>query len=155
MSNFKWLFKTGLLKTNTRLRIHHLHRIYQDRLSLNAGRKYCKTLQGEHSAILLTSIKLPFVCKTSVLSILSGCLRQVLLKTNTRLFSRYNSFLVYKRKKMSPPGFRSKHIKICFSRSSTYSVLSLHMTLPTHALCICYACRLYIYIGLQVLKTKL
>ena len=34
---------------------------------------------GEHSAILSTSIKLPFAIKTLVLSILSGRLRKVLL----------------------------------------------------------------------------
>ena len=33
---------------------------FQDRLSLNAGQKYCRMLQGEHSAILSTFIKLPF-----------------------------------------------------------------------------------------------
>ena len=38
---------------------------------------YC--IQGEHSPILLTFIKLPFSIKTFVLSILSGRLRQVLL----------------------------------------------------------------------------
>ena len=42
---------------------------FQDKLSLNAGQKYCRMLQGEHSAILLTFIKLPFVIKTFVLSI--------------------------------------------------------------------------------------
>ena len=42
---------------------------FQDQLSLNAGQKYCRMLQGEHSAILLTLIKLPFVIKTFVLSI--------------------------------------------------------------------------------------
>ena len=52
---------------------------FQDRLSINAGQKYCRLLQGEHSAILLTLIKLPFVIKIFVLSILSGCLRQGLL----------------------------------------------------------------------------
>ena len=36
---------------------------FQDRLSLNAGQKYCRMLQGEHSAILSTFIKLPFVIK--------------------------------------------------------------------------------------------
>ena len=36
-------------------------------------------LQGEHSAILSTFIKLPFVIKMFVLSIFSGGLRQVLL----------------------------------------------------------------------------
>ena len=37
---------------------------FQDQLSLNAGQKYCKMLEGEHSAILSTFIKLPFVFKT-------------------------------------------------------------------------------------------
>ena len=61
---------------------------FQDRLSLNVGQTYCRMLQGEHSAILLTFIKLPFVINIFVLSIfewplnclfLSGRLRQVLL----------------------------------------------------------------------------
>ena len=42
---------------------------FQDQSSLNAGQKYCRMLQGEHSAILLTLIKLPFVIKIFVLSI--------------------------------------------------------------------------------------
>ena len=42
---------------------------FQDQLSLNAGHKYCRMLQGEHSAILPTCIKLPFVIKIFVLSI--------------------------------------------------------------------------------------
>ena len=42
---------------------------FQDRLSHNAGQKYCRMLQGEHSAILSTFIKLPFVIKTFGLSI--------------------------------------------------------------------------------------
>ena len=41
----------------------------QDQLSLNAGQKYCRMLQGEHSAILSTFIKLPIVIKIWVLSI--------------------------------------------------------------------------------------
>ena len=43
--------------------------VFQDQLSLNAGQKYCRVLQGEHSAIVLTFIKLPFVIKIFVLSI--------------------------------------------------------------------------------------
>ena len=43
--------------------------VFQDQLLLNAGQKYCRMLQGEHSAILLTFIKLPFVIKIFVLSI--------------------------------------------------------------------------------------
>ena len=42
---------------------------FQEQLSLNAGQKYCRMLQGEHSAMLLTFIKLPFVTKICVLSI--------------------------------------------------------------------------------------
>ena len=42
---------------------------FQDQLLLNAGQKYCRMLQGEHSAILLTFIKLPFVIKIFDLSI--------------------------------------------------------------------------------------
>ena len=42
---------------------------FQDQLPLNAGQKYCRMLQGEHSAILSTFIKLPFVINTFVLSI--------------------------------------------------------------------------------------
>ena len=42
---------------------------FQDQLSLNIGQKYYRMLQGEHSAILLTFIKLPFVIKIFVLFI--------------------------------------------------------------------------------------
>ena len=42
---------------------------FQDKLSLNAGQTYSRMLQGEHSAILSTFIKLPFVIKIFVLSI--------------------------------------------------------------------------------------
>ena len=55
------------------------HSKKEDPLLLNAGQKYCRMLQWEHSAIFLTFIKLPFVIKIFVLSFLIGCLRQVLL----------------------------------------------------------------------------
>ena len=42
---------------------------FQDELLLNAGGKYCRMLQSEHSAILSTSIKLTCVFKIFVLSI--------------------------------------------------------------------------------------
>ena len=41
----------------------------QDQLLLNVGQKYCRMLQKEHSAILLTFIKLPFVILIFILSI--------------------------------------------------------------------------------------
>ena len=42
---------------------------FQDRLPLNAGQKFCKMLQREHSAILLSFIKLPFFINIFVSSI--------------------------------------------------------------------------------------
>ena len=42
---------------------------FQDQLWLYAGQKYCRMLQGKHSVILLTCIKLPFVIKIFVSSI--------------------------------------------------------------------------------------
>ena len=42
---------------------------FQSQLSLCVGQKYCRMLQGEHSAILLTFIKLPFVIKTFDMSV--------------------------------------------------------------------------------------
>ena len=42
---------------------------FQYGLSLNAGQKYCRMLQGEHSEMLSSFIKLPFVFKTFVLFI--------------------------------------------------------------------------------------
>ena len=56
---------------------------FQDQLSRKAGKKYCRMLQGEHSAILKSFIKLPFVIKIVVLSILSCRFTQILLYTNT------------------------------------------------------------------------
>ena len=58
------------------------HSKKENQLLLNAGQKYCRMLQGEHSAILLTIIKLPFVIKIFVLSFLEWLLKlkQVLLQ---------------------------------------------------------------------------
>ena len=47
---------------------------FQDQLSLSAGQLYCRMLKGEHSAILLTFIKRPFVIKIFVLSIFEWAL---------------------------------------------------------------------------------
>ena len=44
-------------------------------LLLIAGQKYCRMLQGEHSAILSTFIKLPFFIKIFVLSIFAWLLK--------------------------------------------------------------------------------
>ena len=50
---------------------------FQDQLSLHAGQKNCRMLQGEHSAILSTFIKLPSVIKIFVLSIFKWPLKTV------------------------------------------------------------------------------
>ena len=50
---------------------------------LNAGQKFYRMLEGEHSAILLTFIKLSFVIKVFILSIFSGSFTQVLLYMET------------------------------------------------------------------------
>ena len=42
---------------------------FQDQLSLNAGQKYCRMLQEEHSAILSTFVKLQIIIKIFVLTI--------------------------------------------------------------------------------------
>ena len=55
---------------------------FQDQLSLNAGQKYCRMLQREHSAILFTFIKGPFVIKILIaLSIFEWPFCKVLLYT--------------------------------------------------------------------------
>ena len=41
---------------------------FQCLLSLNAGQKHCRVLQGGHSTMISTFIKLPFFIKTIVLS---------------------------------------------------------------------------------------
>ena len=43
--------------------------VFKTKYRLSAGQMYCRILQGEHSAILSTFIKLPFVFKIFVLSI--------------------------------------------------------------------------------------
>ena len=62
---------------------------FQDQVSLNAGQKYCRMLQEEHSAILSTFIKLPFVFKIFVLSIFEWP-----LKTGFTVFPLYNCLFI-------------------------------------------------------------
>ena len=63
-------------------------------------------LQGEHSAIHSTPIKLAFLIKTFVLSILSGRLRQVLLYIQLVL-GGMNAFLLVKVIEVAHLAFRS------------------------------------------------
>ena len=48
---------------------HRQNKEFNNNWKLNEGLKYCRMLPLEHSAILLTCIKLPFVIKIFVLSI--------------------------------------------------------------------------------------
>ena len=59
-----WLLvQTNLCKTAT---LKKTKSGFEDYSWLNAGQKYCRMIQGEHSAILSTFIKLPFVIKIFV-----------------------------------------------------------------------------------------
>ena len=60
------------LKNNTQ-------KLVFDTITLNAGQKYCRMLQREHSAILSTFIKLLFSIKAFVLSIFKWPLKTGLL----------------------------------------------------------------------------
>ena len=63
---------------------------FQDQLSLNVGQTKCRMLQGEHSAILSTFIKLPFIIKIFILSIFEWPFTRVLL------YSHINAYLPLK-----------------------------------------------------------
>ena len=66
---------------------------FQDRLTLNAGQKYCRMLQREHSAILSTFIQLPFAINIFVLSIFDWPLKigfTVLLDFSLAFLSVYD-----------------------------------------------------------------
>ena len=49
---------------------------FKDQLSLNTNQMYCRMLQWEHSAILLTFIKLAFAIKIFVLSMFKWPLKR-------------------------------------------------------------------------------
>ena len=70
---------------------------FQDWLLLNAGQKYCRMLQGKHSAILSTFIKLQFVFETHVLSIFEWTLNIELFRNPLFSTKKYkNPFLEWK-----------------------------------------------------------
>ena len=83
--------KIGYSKTFVKQPLSKRQKIdFQDQLSLNASQKYCRMLQGEHSAILSTFIQLQFVIKIFGLSFLSGHFTQVLL------------YIIFKQKELYP-----------------------------------------------------
>ena len=77
---FSTLINSTYSKTCVKQPLSKRHKIvFQDQLSLNAGQKYCRMLQGEHSAIILTFIKPPFVLRSLFCQFLSGNFTHVLL----------------------------------------------------------------------------
>ena len=67
---------------------------FENWLSLNAGQKYCRKLQGEHSAILSTFIKQPFVIKIFVLSIFEWPLKTGFTRA-VQIWSSFITFVTY------------------------------------------------------------
>ena len=59
--------------------------VFKTGYHLNAGQKYYRTLRGEHSAILWSFIKLPFVIKTGLLSIFEWPILPVSIYTHMRI----------------------------------------------------------------------
>ena len=62
------------------LKIPNISFLY--RLLLNTGQKFCRMLQGEHSAMLSTFFKLSLVIKTFILSIVKWLFKTGLLYIN-------------------------------------------------------------------------
>ena len=66
---FKGVIFQVLCKTCVKRQLSKRQKIgFQHQLSLNAGQKYCRMIQGEHSVILLNFVKIPFAIKMLVLS---------------------------------------------------------------------------------------
>ena len=74
------IYSTTCVKTDTLKKIERP-------LSLNAGQKYCRMLQREHSAILSTFIKLPVAIKTFILSIFQWPFYAGLLYGSCKLYT--------------------------------------------------------------------
>ena len=67
-----FLFKKNLIKYSENTQKDQ-NLVFKTDYHLNAGQKYNRTLQGEHSAILSSFTKIPFVIKTGLLSIFELC----------------------------------------------------------------------------------
>ena len=88
------------------------------------GQKYCRMLQGEHSAILSTYIKLPL--RLLFCLFLSGRLRQVLLYTTTeidRLFCVRCRVIINRLSMSKNSNNELFHKNHCYSRSMLRSII--------------------------------
>ena len=68
--------------------------VFKTDYHLNAGQKYYRKLQGEHSAILSSFIKLPFVIKIGFLSILDWPIFAASSYTHMRIRIRVGTHLI-------------------------------------------------------------
>ena len=93
---------------------------FQDILSLNACQKYCRMLQGEHSAILSTFIKLPIVIKVFVLSFFT--VPSSILIRWAKNPSKHWKVTYYKQHPWMDP---SKHWKVTYYKQHPWMGLSL------------------------------
>ena len=85
---------------------------FQDQLSLDAGQKYCRMLQREHSAILMTFIEPPFDIQSFVLSIFewpfyTGFTVQVMRKHTNMVTYNFQS----KKRVQTNPGRKKRRKK--------------------------------------------
>ena len=80
--------------------------------SLNDGQKYCRMLQREHSAILMTFIELPFVIQTFVLSIFEWPFYTSL---TVQVMRKYTNMVTYnfqsKKREHTNPGRKKRRKK--------------------------------------------
>ena len=96
---------------------------FQDQFLLNAGQKYCRMLQWEHSAILSTFIKLPFVIKIFVLSIFEWPLKTGFTVSHFETVIKISCFL---RNQL----IRIHTVRVKKSTESGSTVLYSHMMYP-------------------------
>ena len=99
----KCLDKSGYSQTCVKRPISKRPKIGFHRLLPNAGQKFCRMLQREHSAIPSTFIKLPVVIKTFVLPIFEWP-----LKTG---FTVIDNYFFYFSTKTYVVGTQNKHLK--------------------------------------------
>ena len=87
--SLSWVYNLSYAATKRRPNIG-----FQDKLSLIAGQKYCRMLQGEHSAIFSTFINLPFIIQAFILSIFKWPLKTGFTVHALSALSRHGAILI-------------------------------------------------------------
>ena len=96
---------------------------FEDQLSLNAGQKYCRMLQWEHSAILSTFIKLLFDIKTFALYIFEWP-----LKTGFTIFDGQTDGQIGRHRNFNTSHLT--HVSAVIYEESTNAVERLFLAMP-------------------------